>query len=56
MAKAKALLTEAGLTNPTVKFIYPAITYKGVDLGTVATKVQGTPPRPGSSWSSTRSR
>ncbi|MEU2663612.1 ABC transporter substrate-binding protein [Micromonospora sp. NPDC007220] len=41
VAKAKALLTEAGLTNPTVKFNYPAITYKGVDLGTVATKVQG---------------
>ncbi|GAB3841814.1 hypothetical protein GCM10029963_13740 [Micromonospora andamanensis] len=41
MAKAKALLAEAGLTNPTVTFNYPAITYKGVDLGTVATKVQG---------------
>ncbi|MEU2610946.1 ABC transporter substrate-binding protein [Micromonospora sp. NPDC007271] len=41
VAKAKALLAEAGLTNPTVKFNYPAITYKGVDLGTVATKVQG---------------
>ncbi|GIJ28574.1 ABC transporter substrate-binding protein [Micromonospora qiuiae] len=39
--KAKALLAEANLTNPTVKFNYPAITYKGVDLGTVATKVQG---------------
>ncbi|MEV2237204.1 ABC transporter substrate-binding protein [Micromonospora sp. NPDC049891] len=41
VAKAKALLAEAGLTNPTVTFNYPAITYKGVDLGTVATKVQG---------------
>jgi peptide/nickel transport system substrate-binding protein len=41
VAKAKQLLTEAGLTNPTVRFIYPAITYRGVDLGTVATKVQG---------------
>ncbi|GAB3136899.1 ABC transporter substrate-binding protein [Micromonospora sonneratiae] len=41
VAKAKALLAEAGLTNPTVKFNYPAITYKGVDLGTVATKIQG---------------
>ncbi|MBX7267311.1 ABC transporter substrate-binding protein [Micromonospora sp. Llam7] len=41
VAKAKALLAEAGLTDPTVKFNYPAITYKGVDLGTVATKVQG---------------
>lgn len=42
VAKAKALLAEAGLTDPTVKFNYPAITYKGVDLGTVATKVQAT--------------
>lgn len=41
VAKAKALLAEAGVANPTVKFNYPAITYKGVDLGTVATKVQG---------------
>ncbi|WP_341720886.1 ABC transporter substrate-binding protein [Micromonospora sp. FIMYZ51] len=41
VAKAKALLAEANLGNPTVKFSYPAITYKGVDLGTVATKVQG---------------
>lgn len=41
LAKAKQLLAEAGLTNPSVKFIYPAITYRGVDLGTVATKVQG---------------
>ncbi|GIJ79182.1 peptide/nickel transport system substrate-binding protein [Micromonospora phaseoli] len=41
VAKAKALLAEAGLDNPTVTFNYPAITYKGVDLGTVATKVQG---------------
>ncbi|MFC3502179.1 ABC transporter substrate-binding protein [Micromonospora krabiensis] len=41
VARAKALLAGAGLANPTVKFTYPAITYKGVDLGTVATKVQG---------------
>ncbi|HEX5596687.1 MAG TPA: ABC transporter substrate-binding protein [Micromonosporaceae bacterium] len=40
LTKAKALLAEAGLTDPTVKFSYPAITYRGVDLGTVATKVQ----------------
>ncbi|HEX5594482.1 MAG TPA: ABC transporter substrate-binding protein [Micromonosporaceae bacterium] len=40
LPKAKALLAEAGLTDPTVQFSYPAITYRGVDLGTVATKVQ----------------
>lgn len=39
--KAKQLLADAKLTNPTVSFMYPAITYRGVDLGTVATKVQG---------------
>ncbi|GAA5064845.1 peptide/nickel transport system substrate-binding protein [Thermocatellispora tengchongensis] len=39
--KAKRLLAEAGLNDPSVEFIYPAITYRGVDLGTVATKVQG---------------
>lgn len=39
--RAKRLLASAGLRNPTVTFIYPAITYRGVDLGTVATKVQG---------------
>ncbi|MDI1463284.1 ABC transporter substrate-binding protein [Catellatospora sp. KI3] len=38
---AKQLLAEAGLSKPTVKFTYPTITYRGVDLGTVATKVQG---------------
>ncbi len=41
VAQAKQLLTDAGMANPTVKFTYPAITYRGVDLGTVATKVQG---------------
>lgn len=41
IAEAKRLLASAGLANPTVTFIYPAITYRGVDLGTVATKVAG---------------
>ncbi|WP_431277842.1 ABC transporter substrate-binding protein [Leifsonia poae] len=40
LAQAKSLLEGAGLSNPTVKLIYPAITYRGVDLGTVVTKVQ----------------
>ncbi|TCO45272.1 ABC transporter substrate-binding protein [Actinocrispum wychmicini] len=39
LAKATELLK--GIANPSAKFIYPAITYRGVDLGTVATKVQG---------------
>lgn len=39
--QAKKLLADAGLANPAVTFIYPSITYRGVDLGTVATKVQG---------------
>jgi len=38
---AKKHLAAAGLSNPTVPFVYPAITYRGVDLGTIATKVQG---------------
>ncbi|WP_144122955.1 ABC transporter substrate-binding protein [Catellatospora sichuanensis] len=41
VVQAKALLAESGVTDPTVKFSYPTITYRGVDLGTVATKVQG---------------
>jgi peptide/nickel transport system substrate-binding protein len=39
--EAKKLLAAAGLSEPTVPFIYPAITYRGVDLGTIATKIQG---------------
>jgi peptide/nickel transport system substrate-binding protein len=39
--KAKDLLDAAGLSDSTVRFIYPAITYRGVDLGTIATKIQG---------------
>ncbi|MFF5990030.1 ABC transporter substrate-binding protein [Prauserella flavalba] len=38
---ARKLLRDAGLTDPAIEFIYPAITYRGVDLGTIATKVQG---------------
>jgi len=38
---ARRLLADAGIGNPAVDFIYPAITYRGVDLGTIATKVQG---------------
>ena len=41
LAKAKQLLADAGLHTPTVQLMYPSITYRGVDLGTVATKVQG---------------
>lgn len=37
---AEQLLADAGLDNPTVSFMYPSITYRGVDLGTVATKIQ----------------
>lgn len=39
--EAKKLLSAAGIADPTVPFIYPAITYRGVDLGTIATKIQG---------------
>ncbi|MBB3664670.1 peptide/nickel transport system substrate-binding protein [Prauserella sediminis] len=41
LPRAKQLLADAGLTDPAIEFIYPAITYRGVDLGTIATKVQG---------------
>ncbi|WP_368498653.1 ABC transporter substrate-binding protein [Herbiconiux sp. A18JL235] len=37
---AKALLAEAGLTGAKAALVYPAITYRGVDLGTIVTKVQ----------------
>ncbi|WP_223692942.1 ABC transporter substrate-binding protein [Leifsonia poae] len=37
---AKKALAAAGITAPKVKLVYPAITYHGVDLGTVVTKVQ----------------
>lgn len=41
LAKARKLLADAGLHAPSVKLMYPSITYRGVDLGTIATKVQG---------------
>ena len=37
---AKKYLADSGLTNPTVSLLYPALTYRGVDLGVIATKVQ----------------
>ncbi|MDI9896878.1 ABC transporter substrate-binding protein [Rhodococcus sp. IEGM 1381] len=41
LALATRLIDEAGLAGRPVEYIYPAITYRGVDLGTVATKIQG---------------
>ncbi|MGH3448828.1 MAG: ABC transporter substrate-binding protein, partial [Nocardioidaceae bacterium] len=41
LAKAKDLVAESGIDSPTIKFVYPSITYRGVDLGTIATKVAG---------------
>ena len=38
---AKDLLADSGLSDVTAEYIYPAITYRGVDLGTIATKIQG---------------
>lgn len=38
---AKKYLQEGGLDNPKVTLMYPSITYRGVDLGTIAAKVQG---------------
>lgn len=40
LSKAKTLLAQSGVGNQTVKMLYPAITYLGVDLGTFAAKVQ----------------
>ncbi|QYH35556.1 ABC transporter substrate-binding protein [Salinibacterium sp. M195] len=37
---AKKLLADAGISNPSASLVYPAITYRGVDLGTIVTKVQ----------------
>ena len=37
---AKKFLAESGLTNPKISLLYPALTYRGVDLGTIAAKVQ----------------
>lgn len=33
-------LAASGVADPTLSLMYPAITYQGVDLGTIATKVQ----------------
>jgi|tagenome__1003787_1003787.scaffolds.fasta_scaffold20988821_9 peptide/nickel transport system substrate-binding protein len=41
LAKAKKLLAASGVGSDPVRFIYPAITYRGVDLGTIATKIEG---------------
>ncbi|MGY2066729.1 ABC transporter substrate-binding protein [Blastococcus sp. SYSU DS0619] len=38
---ARAALEASGVGDEPVRFIYPSITYRGVDLGTIATKVQG---------------
>lgn len=38
--QAKKILAEAGIANPKVELVYPAITYRGVDLGTIVTRVQ----------------
>lgn len=38
--KAKSLLAQSGVADQTVPLLYPAITFGGVDLGTIAAKVQ----------------
>lgn len=38
--KAKQLLSASGVADKSVKLLYPAITFGGIDLGTIATKVQ----------------
>ncbi len=40
LAKAKSLLAQSGVGGQSVKLLYPAITYSGVDLGAIAAKVQ----------------
>lgn len=40
LPKAKSLLAASGVGGQTVKMLYPAITYVGVDLGSIAAKVQ----------------
>ncbi|WP_420113454.1 ABC transporter substrate-binding protein [Pseudactinotalea sp.] len=37
---AASYLEASGIEDPTVSLMYPAITYQGVDLGTIATKIQ----------------
>ncbi|WKN48927.1 ABC transporter substrate-binding protein [Nocardioides sp. Arc9.136] len=38
---AADFLDDAGLDQPKVSLMYPSITYRGVDLGTIAAKIQG---------------
>ena len=40
LAKAKSLAAQSGVASKSVKLLYPAITFGGVDLGTIAAKVQ----------------
>lgn len=40
LAAAKAALAKSGVGDQSVKLLYPAITFGGIDLGTIATKVQ----------------
>ncbi len=40
LAKAKSLLARSGVADQSVKLLYPAISYGGIDLGTLAAKVQ----------------
>lgn len=40
LATAKTLLAESGVGDQSVGLLYPAITYLGVDLGTIAAKIQ----------------
>ncbi len=40
LAKAKQLLAESGVGDQSVKLLYPALTFGGVDLGTITAKVQ----------------
>ena len=40
LSKAKSLLAASGVGDQSVKLLYPAITFVGVDLGTIAAKVQ----------------
>lgn len=40
LAKAKSLLARSGVGDKEVPLLYPAITFGGVDLGTIAAKVQ----------------
>ncbi|UFU03178.1 ABC transporter substrate-binding protein [Ruania suaedae] len=37
---AADFLADSGIEDPTVELMYPAITYRGVDLATIATKIQ----------------